>query len=98
MADLAQKTLSLAIGSETGGGWAHVLDETGLRGRFDFTLNYDFASHTMRSSRGPAASNGGNLVSIFEAVERQLGLRVEPSIARLKFMMIRQVERTPTEN
>jgi uncharacterized protein (TIGR03435 family) len=36
MAELAQKTLSLAIGAETGGGWAHVIDETGLRGRFEF--------------------------------------------------------------
>jgi uncharacterized protein (TIGR03435 family) len=98
MAELARQTLSLAIGSETGGGWAHVIDETGLRGRFDFTLNYDFANHLMRSTRGPAASDGVDPVSIFKAVETELGLRIEPSIAKLQVMMIRQVERTPTEN
>jgi uncharacterized protein (TIGR03435 family) len=37
-------------------------------------------------------------VSIFKAVEAQLGLKLEPSTAKLKAMIVRQAERVPAEN
>jgi uncharacterized protein (TIGR03435 family) len=99
--ELAQMTLAMAIGNETGKrSWAHVIDETGLIGRFDFNLEYDVAYHAMMNSPAPVFGNLNtrNPVSIFKAVEMQLGLKLEPVTAKLKAMVIQQVERTPTEN
>jgi uncharacterized protein (TIGR03435 family) len=105
MAELAERALSLSIGLETGTTtWAHVIDETGLKGRYDFTLDYDLASQLMRSSPLATEMLAGspNLVmktsGIFKAVQAQLGLRVEPSTAKLPVMVIEQIERTPTGN
>jgi len=54
----------------------------------------------MNTPNLPAAmrenNHSSNPISIFKAVEAQLGLKLEPSTARLKAMIIRQAERVPT--
>jgi len=106
MQEFAAK-LGMMIANETGanfgprGSWAHVVDATGLGGRFDFSLDYDLGYWTrMNAPNFPAAmrenNHSSNPVSIFKAVEAQLGLKLEQSTARLKAMIIRQAERVPT--
>ena len=98
--------LQRMVANETGanfgprGSPAHIADATGLSGRFDFSLDYDAWYHVMANAPGvPAALVGNrNPTSIFKVIEAQLGLKLEPATAKLKVMVIEQVERTPTEN
>jgi uncharacterized protein (TIGR03435 family) len=101
--------LGMMIASETGANfgprasWAHVVDATGLSGRFDFSLDYDTGYWIrMNAPNFPAnlreQNHSTNPVSIFKAVEAQLGLKLEPATARLKAMIVRQAERVPVEN
>jgi uncharacterized protein (TIGR03435 family) len=108
MPELASQ-LARMVGNQTGSNfgpnrsWAHVVDATGLSGRFDFTLKYDAAYHAMINSPGiPSAmrdsARSSNPVSIFKAVEAQLGLKLEAAKGKLKVMVIQHVEKVPTAN
>ncbi len=73
-----------------------VLDQTGLTGRFDFTLEW------ARQPRGPAASDSPAPAAPagpapLEALRDQLGLQLESSKASLPILVIDRVER-PSEN
>ena len=65
---------------------ALVVDKTGLTGRYDFTLHW---------SRPDDTANGvpSDQPLIFTAVQEQLGLRMTPSVAAMKVMVIDHIER-----
>lgn len=84
-----------------------VVDETGLTGKYDFTLNWAPQPGTFRTgpgaasqdesasgSQGPAFLEGPTFL---EAVKDQLGLKLKPGIAPMKVLVIDHVER-PSEN
>jgi uncharacterized protein (TIGR03435 family) len=80
----------------------HIVDETGLMGRFDFFLNYDVGYHAMINSpvipdKMRENIRTSNPISIFKAVEKDMGFKLEPATMKLKVMAIRRAERTPTE-
>jgi uncharacterized protein (TIGR03435 family) len=79
---------------------AHVKDETGLKGRFDFNLNYNKAYFLLRSARFPPGYLDAMSVSdsIFKVVQNQLGLKLEPTTSKLRVMLIEHVESDPAEN
>jgi uncharacterized protein (TIGR03435 family) len=60
-----------------------VIDQTGLKGVYDFELKW-----VREGAEGP---------SIFEALQEQLGLKLEPKKAPVELVVIEHVE-TPTEN
>lgn len=64
-----------------------VADKTGLSGSYDIKL--DFSSNT-------SADDG--LPSIFTAIQKTLGLKLEPQNIPVEFLVIDHVDRTPTEN
>ena len=64
-----------------------VVDETGLKGHYDFVLN--------GISMGPSAD--GSTTSIFTAIQEQLGLKLVPRKAPVEVLQIDHVER-PSEN
>jgi uncharacterized protein (TIGR03435 family) len=64
----------------------NVIDKTGLTGKYDFTLEYDFR---------PEDDFG---LSIFDAVKRQLGLRLVDSKASFDVVVVDYAEKVPTEN
>ena len=66
-----------------------VDDETGVTGAYDFTLKWN------PSLTGDAA--GADPVSIFAALQEQLGLRLEPRRKAVDVVAIKRIER-PTEN
>ena len=70
-----------------------VFDKTGLKGRYDFTLEYSNFVYSRPDNdvevTGP---------SIFTAVEKQLGLRLEKSKAPLDILVIDHIDKVPTEN
>src|ERR1044071_3171640 len=81
-----------------------VVDETGLKGTYDYTL--DFApepgmGHGPMPMAGPGGGDGGdsqagpNLVT---AVQEQLGLKLESKKGPVDLLVIDRAEKTPTEN
>jgi uncharacterized protein (TIGR03435 family) len=80
---------------------ARIVDKTGLSGSYDFTLEYGGGAGI-----GGAISPGGAFdtadvsggPSLFAALEKQLGLRLEKSTAKFDVLVIDHIEKTPTDN
>jgi uncharacterized protein (TIGR03435 family) len=68
-----------------------VLDQTGLTGTFDITLEWtpDSAAVVDGPSPGP---------SLFTALHEQLGLRLESRSGPVELLIVDHAERIPTEN
>ena len=79
-------TLIVVVGSASG---RPVLDKTGLSGQFDVDLKWTPAL----GADAPA----GDTVSIFTAVQEQLGLKLEYVTAPLDVLVLDRIER-PSEN
>src|SRR5262249_39300773 len=67
-----------------------VLDQTNLKGEWDFTLKW--------SRRNQLAAAGADGISIFDAVDKQLGLRLEPQQVSMPVIVVDNVNRKPTGN
>jgi uncharacterized protein (TIGR03435 family) len=84
------------------------LDATGLDGAYDFTFSFSGAS-TLATSR---EQSGGGLsanavaqapdprggITLFEALEKQLGLRLETQKRNLPVLVIDHIDERPTDN
>jgi uncharacterized protein (TIGR03435 family) len=74
-----------------------VLDETGLAGRFDFTL--DFTSYVPKDPKDLKNFKADDAMSaIFSAVQDQLGLKLDAKKRPVSILVIDHAERAPTEN
>jgi uncharacterized protein (TIGR03435 family) len=75
-----------------------VADATGLDGAWDFTLSFS-ASYLLASpSAGESASDPSGPVSLQEAVNKQLGLKLEKRLRPIPILVIDHMEEKPTEN
>jgi uncharacterized protein (TIGR03435 family) len=88
------------IGSDLSLG-SPVLDDTGLNGAWDFTLNFSSAGLLRRSGDGGDVGqieepNGA--VSIFDAIDKQLGLKLEMHKRPIPVLVIDHIEEKPTDN
>jgi uncharacterized protein (TIGR03435 family) len=86
-----------------------VLDATGIEGGWDFTLMFSRnAGMMMGGGRGgeagraeaamPSASEPTGALTLFEAVEKQLGLKLEIRKRSMPVIVIDHMEQKPTEN
>jgi len=110
MAQFAEKLKSIAPGYIH----TPVLDATGLEGGYDFTLNFSPAGlNRMGGGPGrggpevvltpstegvPAASDPNGAITLFEAIEKQLGLKLQAQKRLVPVLVIDHVEQKPTEN
>ncbi len=101
MAQFAERLQGFAPGLE----WP-VLDQTGLEGGWDFTVSFSMlASMNLPANmRGPeggqtgiAASDPNGGYTIFEAMEKQLGLKLEKQKRAGQVIVIDHLEQTPTD-
>ncbi len=67
-----------------------VVDSTKLEGTYDFDIEW--------TARGALAAKGSDGISIFSAVEKQLGLKLELQNIPLPALAIAKVNRKPTPN
>jgi uncharacterized protein (TIGR03435 family) len=78
----------------------HVFDKTGLTGEFEFTL--EFAGSVFSSSSPPEPGlpgvNDWPGSTLFAALEKQLGLRLEKRKAGLDVVVVDRADRVPTAN
>ena len=80
-----------------------VIDATGLKGKYDFTLT--FSSDSVGQSGPPAppddrgiTPSGDGGLTLFGALEKQLGLKLEPRQITVDLFVIDHAEKTPVEN
>jgi uncharacterized protein (TIGR03435 family) len=73
-----------------------VLNETGLTGAFNFTLEWTPDETIRLGAEPPPPSAGGP--SIFSALQEQLGLKLEGRKGPVDVLVVDRVERAPTEN
>jgi uncharacterized protein (TIGR03435 family) len=69
-----------------------VVDRTGLKGKYDFTLHYQDARLTDRS-----ADDQNPTPPLDMAIQDQLGLKLEPAKGPIQFLVIDHIEK-PSEN
>ena len=67
-----------------------VVDSTGLSGAYDFVLDY--------TPDDPRYSDSAGAQSVFTALQRQLGLKLESRKGPVDVLVIDRVERMPTAN
>jgi uncharacterized protein (TIGR03435 family) len=67
-----------------------VVDETNIPGAWDFTIKW--------TGRGQLEKQGADGISIFAAVEKQLGLKLELKTALRPVFQVASVDETPTPN
>ena len=81
-----------------------VVDLTGLKGGFDFALSWTprgqfSAAGTGQASGGiPVATDPTGTLTIFEAVDRQLGLKLNEQKHPMPVLVVDHVNRKPTDN
>jgi uncharacterized protein (TIGR03435 family) len=97
MAQFADKLQGMAPG------YIHhpVVDLTGLDGSWDFTLNFSNPLALMAAGRGVGAGEAADpngAISLFEALDKQLGLKLEQQKHPMPVVVIDHVEEKPTEN
>jgi uncharacterized protein (TIGR03435 family) len=85
-ADIAQQVQALAPGYFREG---PIVDLSGLKGVYDFKLEWITAMEANNGSPGP---------SMFNAVQDQLGLKLERRKQPLEILVIDTLDRKPTEN
>ena len=69
-----------------------VPNETGLEGNWDFDLQFSF------NLNGPLMANGGERISFPDALEKQLGLKLETRQVPMPVIVIDEVREMPTPN
>lgn len=89
--DLTAAAIAENLRQMAGGYLDHdLVDSTNLEGSFDFDIEW--------TARGALAAKGADGISIFDAVEKQLGLKLEWKDVPMPSLSIASANRTPTPN
>jgi uncharacterized protein (TIGR03435 family) len=75
-----------------------VIDQTGLRGLFNYTLDINaYVTDEIRKSGGDGPPLEANSI-IAQAMQAQLGLKVEAKKVAVFMLVVDHLEKSPTEN
>jgi uncharacterized protein (TIGR03435 family) len=78
-----------------------VIDGTGLKGSYDFTLSFSSVDKILPTPGGGDAANNSDpngALSVFDAVNKELGLKLEKTKRPYPVLVIDHIAETPTEN
>jgi uncharacterized protein (TIGR03435 family) len=75
-----------------------VVDATGLKGVFDFTLDWSPAADIRMPTAEPVAAVPDGKASLFTALQEQIGLKLESGKGPVEILVVDHMEKTPTEN
>jgi uncharacterized protein (TIGR03435 family) len=77
-----------------------IVDQTGLTGRFNYTLDINsYVTDEVRKSQGPNGGPPPDAPSIIaQAIQAQLGLRLDAKKVPVEMIVVDRLEKTPTEN
>jgi uncharacterized protein (TIGR03435 family) len=91
----SMKVIAQAL-TAIGGSDHPLIDQTGLTGNYDFTVEWSpAASRIAATDAGAAPADGAP--TFLEALHEQLGMKIVSTRAPLEFLVIDHVER-PSEN
>ena len=91
MAQLAERLASRPLSVDR-----PVVDKTGLKGGFDFSLKFaDSAAHLKTTLEDVDRGTGP---SIFSVIQEQLGLKLEAQKAELPVVVVERAVENPGEN
>jgi uncharacterized protein (TIGR03435 family) len=71
-----------------------VTDATGLKGKYDFTLSWLPGNAALIA----ATPDTETLPDLFNAVQQQFGLKLEPNKARVDILVVDHIEKVPIGN
>ncbi|HEV2620060.1 MAG TPA: TIGR03435 family protein [Acidobacteriaceae bacterium] len=90
----ARRVPMSALTWELGDGLGQVVvDQTGIKGAYDFQLRC-----STDSASSPGGAMGEAVPSVFAALEETLGLRLQHGKVQAQMIVVDHVERVPTEN
>jgi uncharacterized protein (TIGR03435 family) len=75
-----------------------VVDATGLKGAYDFELEWSPDESLRMPAADPSGSGGNGGPSIFTALEEQLGLKLAAGKGPVEILVVDHIERIPTAN
>ena len=75
-----------------------VVDETGLKGSWDFDLSFTPRSQLQSAAPDGDASDPNGAISFFDALSRQLGLKLEMRKRPMPVLVIDHIEEKPSDN
>jgi uncharacterized protein (TIGR03435 family) len=70
-----------------------VIDRTGIRGQYDFTLSYSPIGTAGRDASNPLTAADGFPDSVFTALREQLGLNLEAQKSPVEFIVVDRLDR-----
>ena len=88
--------LAHAIGMRTLDG--PLTDATGLTGKYDYTIFWSSPATDAAAAGDHAGYDEPDGPSIFDAVQEQLGLKIEKRKGPVQMLVVDHVEKKPTEN
>ncbi len=94
MAEISNELTNIASGYI----FSPVVDATGIKGSFDFTLSFSSAGQFNHALESASTTEPSGALSLYEAVEKQLGLKLEKQKRQLPVLVIDHIEQKPTEN
>lgn len=108
LAELIEPYLRSFLQQSTGAQTNHIADKTGLAGKYDYTLKFDargadsavvVAPGVRAASPSGSASDPSGLPNLFNALEKQLGLKLIKSKGfPLDTIVIDEIQRVPAGN
>lgn len=83
-----------------------VLDATGLPGAYDFTLNFSGIIRVQQAAQqraadggaAPGAADPSGVLSLFDAMERQVGLKLQKERRPFPVLVIDSIDEKPSDN
>ncbi|MGI4755536.1 MAG: TIGR03435 family protein [Janthinobacterium lividum] len=84
--------------------YSPVRDSTELKGSYDFTLNWSSANQTIlkpppsQSASQQQTSDPDGTMTFYEAVDKQLGLKLVKEKRPVPVLVIESIQETPTDN
>jgi uncharacterized protein (TIGR03435 family) len=103
---VVDRSLTAAV-PQPNGSPSHIVDKTGLTGRYDFSLRFDTSGDSRKVVVGPRVREsmpaddgvGSGLPNVFTAIQRELGLKLEKvSDIPVDVVVIDQGRPVPTDN
>jgi uncharacterized protein (TIGR03435 family) len=73
-----------------------VVDSSGIQGAYDFSLSFSAATGGLGGSADVSVPDGG--VTLFDALDKQLGLKLEKRNIPSQVTILDHIEQKPTEN
>ena len=80
-----------------GTGGTHIIDRTGLEGNFDITLKFHMVVR-FPNQPSPAEPDMSDGPTLYQALEQQLGLKLQKAKPQMDAIVIDQGDRVPAEN